>query len=310
MNSNRFRNDVAQRAGYRIPDQEWFAWSAGLTARAQGPKPTVADIERLCDELYEAGGKSGGTAWTGLNDHRLRLIDKGVEFHELCHGQLCAAVVGLSRVLLRPGANTVSDGDHQELWTWCGELLLGQKSPLFPADQYKIKSLYEGCIRAALAQSVDRSTVVLAFLSFPLLEAVLKRACAARLALNGDVIADFDVYDKRGGRVFYSALSKRRNRCNSVRDLLLLHYQLASAELRRLIDRLRDHIAIFDSTQDPFDLIYDWRDQSLYGSANLGTIGGTVLNICLLISLFDIEPGFDRYRETVAAQYRRRIRRQ
>jgi hypothetical protein len=90
---------------------------------------------------------------------------------------------------------------------------------------------------------------------------------------------------------------------------LLLHYQLASADLRRLIDRLRDHIALFDSTQDPFDLIYDWRNQSLYGSANLGTIGGTVLNLCLLISLFDIEPGFDRYRETVAGQYKRRIRR-
>jgi hypothetical protein len=210
--------------------------------------------------------------------------------------------------LLRRGPDTVANGDHEKLWTWCGELLLGEKSSLFPADQSKIKKLFEECIRAGSTQAMDRQqpALVLAFLSFPLLDALLKRACSARLALNGDVIADFDVYDKRGGRIFYSAMSKLRNRCDSVRDLLLLHYQLASVELRQLIDRLRDHIAIFDTTQDPFDLIYDWRNQSLYGATNLGTIGGTILNLCLLISLFDIEQGFDRHRETVAAHFKRR----
>jgi len=51
-------------------------------------------------------------------------------------------------------------------------------------------------------------------------------------------------------------------------------YRWRRTDLQVLLDGFRRHIQSFDVNQDPFDLIYSWRNQSLHGSANFQTIGG------------------------------------
>jgi hypothetical protein len=292
------------------------------------PQPTAADVSRLCDEWCSASSMPSGGMAIGGNTEKFRLVANGVVFHELNHDALCAAVVGLSKVLLRPGLNTVVDQDHFGLWSWCGELLLSPRASLFPMDQHEIKSLYETALHASLAacrkpaaskqewqeqnriqalqphhgkQLILKSHVVLAYLAFPLLEAVLKRACAKYVTFDGQVVAAFTVPTKQGNPRQYDPQGAYRDRqCSSLRDLLVLHHtSVAEPTLKSLLNQFRDHIGFLNNTQDPFDLLYGWRNQSLHGSTNFQTIGGTVLNLSLLISLFEIELDFERHREMV-----------
>lgn len=284
------------------------------------PQPTALDIEKLCDNWCSASTAPNGGINIGDKTERYRLLANSVCFHELNHEVLCAALIGLSKVLLRPGLSTVVDHDHYALWSWCGEILLGIRSTLFSQQQYEIKSLYETTIHAALAncrkppstrdewseqnrilelqphhakQLLQQSGLVLTYLGFPLLEAVLKRSCATYVAFDGKVLSPFEVPNKWGGTRKY----KLNGQCSSLRDLLFLHsIVVASPELKALIDRFRIHLNSLDVIQDPFDLLFSWRNQSLHGEANLQTIGGTVLNFSLLISLFEIKDCFDKHR--------------
>jgi len=289
------------------------------------PQPAATEITKLCDDWCTASAIPDGGFVIGANTEKFRLLANGVVFHELDHEAMCAAIMGLSKVLLRPGLNTIIDHDHFGLWSWCGELLLNTRAKLFKPDQHEIKSLYETAIHAALADcrrppaSVEehhehnrirelqphhtkkfaqQSSLVLAYLVFPLLEAILKRACTDFVAFDGQVVSRFTVSTKAGTPKKYDPKGSYPNRqCSSIRDLLFLHYtQVAKPELKATLDRFRDHITIIDGTQDPFDIIHGWRNQSLHGSTNFQTIGGTMLNLSLLISLFEIQQDFEHRR--------------
>lgn len=295
-------------------------------------QPSPATITTLCDEWCNASATPSGGMSIGANTERFRLLANGVIFHDLNHEAMCAALIGLSKVLLRPGLNTVIDKDHFALWSWSGELLLGARSQLFPSGQREIKSLYEVALHAALAgcrkpdasvkewqehsrmqdqqphhakQFLMQATLALAYLAFPLLEAVLKRACATFVAFDGKILTPFTVQNKQGNSRNYDPQGGRDRQCSSLRDLLFLHYTtVADPNLKALLDRFRDHITLLDSTLDPFDLLYSWRNQSLHGSTNFQTIGGTVLNLSLLISLFEIRDNFEQHRAIVVEHCR------
>lgn len=225
--------------------------------------------------------------------------------------------------MLRQRLGLSVDLDHYAFWSWCGEILLGPHPQLFPRNPHEICSLYKTSIHAALAhcqkpttleesrknyrriqelqphhatQLLQESNLVLAYLGFPLLEAVLKRACSAYIDLNGKVISAFSVLRKDGTPKLYDPKG-RNNKCSSLRDLLFLHHtNVAGARLKALLDRFREHLQLLDGTQDPFDLIYSWRNQSLHGATNFRTIGGTLLNLSLLITLFEFESEFEQRR--------------
>jgi hypothetical protein len=63
----------------------------------------------------------------------------------------------------------------------------------------------------------------------------------------------------------------------------------------RVLNRVREGIDLraVDSSQHPFDLILSWRNQSLHGSESLKTIGGTILNLSLLISIDELQLNFE-----------------
>lgn len=292
-------------------------------------QPTAADIAKLCDDWCTASATPDGGMAIGANTERFRLLANGVVFHELDHEMLCTAIVSTSKVLLRHGLNTIIDHDHVALWSWCSELLLSPRAQIFPNEQREIKSLYETAIHASLAGCrkpvgskeewqeqnrieelqphhskllIRKSGILLTYLAFPLLEAVLKRACARFVAFDGKVVAAFTIAHSHGASRQYDP----QGRCSSLRDMLLLHHDhVADADLKTLVDQFRDHISALDRTQDPFDLIYSWRNQSLHGTASFQTIGGTILNFALLVSLSELKQNFDQHRATILDHCRR-----
>ena len=294
--------------------------------------PTAADIEKLCEDWCAASDVPGGGMVMGASTERFRLLRNGVVFHQLSHTELCSAILGLSRVLLRPGLNTIIDQDHHALWSWCGELLLLRTASIFPHDQREIQQLCTAAIHAALAnarkppasrqeweeqnriaslqphhaQSLIREAgIVLAYISFPLLEAVLKRSCSGYVELDGQVTTAFSVLNKVGQPTPYAPTGQAKRKCSSLRDLLWLYAnQVATAQHRAQLDKFCAHIRSLDSNQEPFDLIYTWRNQSLHGSASFATIGGTVLNLALLLSIFEIEQDFETRRAKAVDQCR------
>jgi hypothetical protein len=220
-----------------------------------------------------------------------------------------------------------------QLWSWCGEILLrSNTAPLFPPEQREIKLLYKTTLNAALAncclpsstaasieeyraqrrtqqeieakqpyhgrELLKETRVALAYLVFPLLEAVLKRACSDFVNFDGKVVTTFSVATRHNEPKQY----KVGKQCSSMRDLLFLHHkQVACPSLRNLLDSFLGHISAVEGNDDPFDLIYKWRCQSLHGAAQvenfLNIIGGTLLCLTLLISIFEIEHGFEQRRE-------------
>jgi len=273
------------------------------------PPISASQIEQLCDACYTASTPAGGGAAVGPQSAGFRLLANGVVFPELDFECLCAAVTGTTRVLLLPGLNTIIDDDHFSLWAWCAELLLPPRAQLFAANQREIRNLFGLTVHTALASYRSPSTIqhhhamcfaqsahlALAYLSFPLLEAMTKRACSSFVGFDGRILSPFSVPRRDGSQRSYAP---GPNKCSSLRDLLYLHRSVvASPQLLALIDKLRSYLTALDNTQDPFDLIYSWRNDSLHGSTNYQTIGGTLLSWSLLICLAEIEHDFEQRRQ-------------
>lgn len=277
-------------------------------------------IQALCESWLAATALPEGGFGIGGASERFRLLNNGIVFHELDHEGLRAACLGLSTVLLMPGLNTVIDWDHQWFWAWCGELLCGSGSDYFSHEDYELRNLMGLCIRATLAGTyrpdeqgweqqrdqtmsmepnsrewIQRSQIALGYLAFPLLEGIVKRHCSEYVSMSGEVQQPFEVPGSGSGQSRKYLVGRI---CSSLRDLLwLLHAEVASQELRSDLDEQRAHLAAFsDLDQGGFQVLYQWRNDSLHGGASLTTIGGTVLNTAFLIALSQIQDNYETVR--------------
>ncbi|MGP2408357.1 hypothetical protein V2A84_01805 [Yersinia sp. 2553 StPb PI] len=269
-------------------------------------------ISKLCNSWLAASIiPDGGFRW-GKETEKYRLSNNGVVFHELDFNTLCSAIIGTTNVLLLPGLNTIIDQDHYRLWSWCGALLLSRRGLKFTYEQMEAKKLLETSVRCALVKCspplkdqnewrknveimrvqpmrvthlVNNSDLILAYISFPLLEFVLKRACSIYVNMDGVIIKRFNRYtDDDVGK----------SKISSLKILLkLLYNHVADKELRSLLTEFQENIKKTCNSPDAFALIYDWRNQSLHGKTNFSTIGGTLLSLSLLILLFEIKDDFE-----------------
>jgi hypothetical protein len=290
---------------------------------------TSEKIANLCEQWCLSVKTSNGGLAIGGNSEKFRLLANGVNFHELDHESLMASILGLSRVLLLPGLNTIVVQDHFGLWSWCGEIIVGSRSEYFSHEEHEIKSLFQASIRASLANCkkpvrsreehqlqseaeqklphharyfLYDSSLVLAYISFPLLESTLKRVSSTYLDMDGTVKFAFQVLNRTGKPRKY----KTESQCSSIRDVLFLVYEnIADSELKILLDEFRAHISSLDASQDPFDLIYSWRNQSLHGKTNFQTIGGTLLNLSLVLCVYSLKDNYEQLRASVVSQLER-----
>ena len=286
-------------------------------------KLSAKEITRLCEEWCLASKTPEGGIGIGSATEKYRLLKNGVVFHELGYEALCSALIGTAHVLLRPGLNVIVDWDHMFLWSWCGELLLSPRSEYFPYEQYEIKTLAETTVRASLVHCkkpsksreewkeqwriddlqshhakvfLTQSYLVLSYLAFPLLEALLKRACSQFIDFDGRVKSQFLLPKEKGGQKRY----KPNDVCSSLRDLLFLHFNtVANVDLVTKLTAYRTHFKELDDGIDPFDLIYMWRNQSLHGASVFQTIGGTLLNLAFLIAISELQDRFVEHRDLI-----------
>lgn len=280
------------------------------------------EIKDLCYKWCDTVQKEDGAIAIGGESEKYRLLRNGVQFHELDFEQLLASASGLTKVLLLPGLNTFIDQDHFGLWSWCAEVLLSRESRFFSDQEMELRKLFETCVRSSLANCrkpasnqeewerqvaidqqiphharyfIQEASLSLAYLGFPLLEAICKKTCHEYVSINGRVVSDFQVPNYKPDEL--KNYSKGRT-CSSLRDLLFLLYRdVASKELCDEIDEFRDHIQGLDPSKDPFGVIYDWRNQSLHGTTNFQTIGGTLLNLSIIICLFGIKDQYSDIRD-------------
>lgn len=274
--------------------------------------PDAASVRSLC-AAWRASATDGGGIQIGYQSEQHRLHRNEVRMHELDYDGVRAALVGLTEILLLPGLNTVVDLDHQLLWSWCGELLLGSRSGI-TLDR-EIRGLAEIAVRAALAgarphtleafesgrqaselldansnELLQRSHALLPYLAFPLLEAMARRACSSHIDLRGTVLEPFPRVDGRMYRV--------GRRCSNVADVLrLLVSTRAGESLHDDLIEVLDHVAQFgDASADGYDVLFDWRNSSLHGEVSHATIGGTVLSVALLVALDSLRGDYESHR--------------
>lgn len=278
-------------------------------------------IRELCDQWIAASATPDGGIAIGGSTERYRLLANGIAFHDLSHVEMRAACLGLSKVLLLPGLNTVVDRDHQWFWAWCTELLAGASANYFRQGEHELEELLSLACRAALAgiaspdregwerqrdlhlgmelnarELVSRSHIVLVYLAFPLLDGILKKECASYVAPDGMVLDSFGVPARR-----YTI----GQRCSSMRDLLwLLYSNVASDKLRADLDQQRSQLRALGSGEDAFDLVAAWRNTSLHGESSLQSIGGTVFSTALLVALARLESDYDALREAAIGRIR------
>lgn len=279
-------------------------------------------IRELCDSWCNAVQQPGGGMAIGGQSEQYRLLRNGLQFHELGFDQLVAAIDGLTKVLLLPGLNTVVDQDHCGLWSWCSEVILYRETNFFDHEEHELRKLFETCIRSSLVHCkkpvadreewqkqaeaeqqiphnaryfLQESSLTLAYLAFPLLEAISKKICNSYIAMDGSVIARFEVPNKVGGTREYDPNGHwNQKQCSSLRDLLfLIKNEIANDDLKAALDEFRDHISTLDNSADPFDTVYKWRNQSLHGTTSFQTIGGTLLNLVLLIVIHQLSDSYD-----------------
>jgi len=287
-------------------------------------------IRDLCKAwLAAAQSPDGGLAIGGDSDQH-RLHQNGVEFHKLSLEELRAACLGLIENLLLAGMSTVIDLDHQLLWSWGGQLLLAPRARVFSDEELEIAELFEICVLASLAgarpplssreewraqkrlfhieelnarEFVQHAHAVLPFLALPLLEAITKKACRAYVDYSGHVLQDWSAPGRGSAVRNYSPSDPNKSRCSSVRDLLYLLYDtVAGPDLRAALDEIRAIFRSRDPSKDPFDTIFDWRNQVLHGQTSHQTIGGTVLSIVILVSLEFVAGDYDARRDRQVGQ--------
>ena len=295
---------------------------------------TVNKIKQLCDQWCDAVQNDGGGFIIGNATEKYRLLRNDVQFHELSYFQLIASVEGLTKVLLLPGLNTVIDQDHFFLWSWSAEVILSREIEYFKDEERDLRKLFEIVIRSALAHCrkptatkdewsqqveienqishnakyfIQESSTAMAYLCFPLLEGIAKKTCSNYLDLNGQVISAFSVPSRNGSTRTYDPSSNRSTdkKCSSLRDLLWLVFNnVANQQLKNSIAEFRAHISNLEPSEDPFDVIYRWRNESLHGSTSFQTIGGTLLNLILLITLHQLSAEYSSKREAIVEQCR------
>lgn len=273
-------------------------------------------ILELCNKYRHEVVKENGIS-IGNNSEKYRLKNNGILFHELNYEEIQASCIGLSNVLIYKGMNTIIDYDHKYFWSWVGEVFLSREIQYFNKEEYEIEQLFKTLIRLCNAgnngpaqtkeewdeqriksEMIDFNTkevilnshLIIAYLSFPFLEAVLKRNCSDYVDYFGSVKLSFWGKSRQ-----YNIGAK----CSSLRDLLILYYNnVIDISFKKKIDLILGPFVDI-TTKDPFDQIYEWRNSSLHGSTNYSTLGGTIFNLSILIALNEIRERYDAEKDKI-----------
>ena len=275
------------------------------------------DIRRLCEEWIEAAHSGGnGSIAIGGSTEGFRLWRNDILFHEVDLNSIRIAITYLTKTLLLKGYNTIIDFDHKLLWSWLAQVSVGNNIST-TLDEYQFNELFASVARCSMVgvrnpqetrEEWDRknqleklqehnsiemarsSNLLLSYIVFPLLEAICRRACHAYMNEVGEVTMNFSVPRKDGSAHNY----KIGRKCSSLRDILFLLESYISSNTLSYLSEMKLHIQwLTESTEHPYDTIFNWRNSSLHGNASHSTIGGTMLGWCYQITLDSYENDYE-----------------
>jgi hypothetical protein len=275
-------------------------------------------ILQLCDAWRAAHVRPDGSGVENDSTRQLRLIANGIRFHELDVDELEAACVGLTETMVPRGlGGGFMCPDHQQFWGWCTQLLLTTPmSTIVPNNGTLITQLLESsaCLivggyshfwaepKVQLSKGYDwclhkligKKFFILKYLSYPLLESLLKVHCSSFVEDDGTVKMLFSVARPDGSNRTYNP----HNRCSSLRDLfVLLEQSTASSELSGSLQRLKCHFQRLHPTTPFIDLLYRWRNATLHGADQVTAVSGTIFNLCLLLCLDLVRPEYAKWQQ-------------
>jgi hypothetical protein len=134
---------------------------------------------------------------------------------------------------------------------------------------------------------IYRAKHIAAYLSFPLLEGVLKSVCCDYIEMNGDI--------KQGKQIKQFSGGYSNSVCYRICDLLThLEEEYAGAQLKNNLQEMRIKIGDFyhRNPNKVYKLIDDWRNASLHGQNAPDAEYGTILNLICLIIWAEMKPIF------------------
>lgn len=247
---------------------------------------------------------------------KYRLRNNGIFFPEINFDEIRAACIGLSRMLLHKGIK-ILDYDYFLFWAWSAELMMKIEKGYFADEDFAVKELFMSTSRVALTPGIlgaysdinstsdnvrhlsIHSYSILAYLVFPLLEAIIKKNCNLYINPDGKILKKFKVPRKNGKVAEYSPYEGEKNQCNSLRDLLWLLYEYVSdSELKTDLKEIRNLFSNIGNGSDGFDVIGEWRNSALHGETAFNVIGGAVLNLIILIMLHSIKDRYEEFRQS------------
>lgn len=273
----------------------------------------------LCKK-YKASVQVEDSLSIGSDSEQYRLMNNNIMFHELSYEELQTCGVSLTEILLFKNRNTIISNDHIHYWAWVAQVLFN-KDGYFDSTEREISDLFSTCIRSALARTnnpmlsfeqnrevrnnlefnsqelISKNNLILAQLSFPLLEAILRKSCKEYVNYLGKVKKDFEI-EKNGRKVSYK--KKENRKVSSIAVLLHLYYEkVATSEIRKKLDLIRTHLNDLEkeNPKEAFEIIYQWRNSSLHGNTSLPTIGGTILSIVLIIAVASLRDSYESIRK-------------
>ncbi|WP_155631932.1 hypothetical protein [Burkholderia cepacia] len=145
---------------------------------------------------------------------------------------------------------------------------------------------------SSIEQYLQFKTNIGSYLSFPLLEGILKKRCCDYVDYSGGVRKDFSVPGRSKCRNYVTG-----GRISSVGDLLHLYFDAVANEFeRKYFGIIMDHLNSFSEDEHPFSMVYRWRNQTLHGEFSHVTVGGVLFSMAMLIAISSLGDRFEALR--------------
>jgi hypothetical protein len=275
--------------------------------------------------------KGGKVALNPGEDEDMRLLVNGVDFTKLSLGELCTSLATSSLTVSPVKNISYTHADHIYMWSWCAQIIAHDteyfsmeemnlkelvRAIVHAAKAHKhhanhpkrenydvsfegaeafAKDRWEAMEKVALPSTVEQylsfQSHIVSYLSFPLLEGVLKKRCSEYIGFDGEVKKEFSI----------SSIKKpfgKEKMVSNLGVLLFLYFELVASEFeKKHFSLVIDHLKGFSPEKHPFWMIFDWRNQALHGQRDHQTVGGVLLSMSLLIAIASLGDRFDALRD-------------
>lgn len=275
-----------------------------------------------------AGSGSGQDVHT--SDMEPALLRSGVVVHELGIDSLQAALEGQTK-LLNLGGLALQNDDNRFLWAWCGHIFVRTMCRLPGGERHLDRErLTRAAIHMALADFprggpgeqgysdaqaarfaythhaqavIESRRLILLHLSFPVLEAMCRWYCQSYISPEGCVLQDFDVPWVGGTEIKYRASARNTRISNIGHELSLVDGVSEGSPLQDALRGVAQAVSQSNGHLEGFQSLLLARNSALHGDQAAERLGGSALNLALIVMLECVRHQFQQHADEVRGSY-------